>query len=159
VYNRAVLEEYDGNVPKEFKQLDMLTADNPVQQEHLDHLHKSLNKKITYMSQVIEIRRTHTLLETQVFTRKNARGLVLMQEIKGHIKMLRGEEQRLLSQRTEVYNSRNTTIFLLTIALVTLLATTMGVSIFSARHELNRRQTAEKTLLEQTNFQKAILDG
>ena len=121
------------------------TADNPVQQRHIDVLGPLIASKLDRLARAVEIRRTHGL-EASMAQLGTGVGRELMNRIRSELHAMTSEEERLLSERNalQVASGRQTERFIfLTAALAGAFVAVAGLVI---QRDLVGRRRAEEAL-------------
>ncbi|HEY6401004.1 MAG TPA: ATP-binding protein, partial [Blastocatellia bacterium] len=144
---------YEGrrNVDLEFRELRGLTVYNSRQKLKLDEIEQLKQQILTLSEEIVETRRTQGF-DAAIAMLERDRGQPLMFEIRGKVKELEAEENRLLQIREAASRSsaRRAKAVLVAGSLVGVLLTTLAV--LAIRSELNRRKRAEATL-RQSNIE------
>lgn len=103
VGEEVYLEPYRAAVDKigpAIQAVRTLTADNPIQQRHLDALEPVVRNRLAYDKESIELRRDKGA-EASLQLVKTSRGRLLMDDIRRIVDEMRGEEERFLQQRVQ----------------------------------------------------------
>jgi methyl-accepting chemotaxis protein len=103
-YQRAI-----SNIQKELGELRGLTADNPLQQSHLDQMNQLVNQKLSELQQTIDLRKTKGI-DAALELVNGDKGKLVMDDIRKLITDMKAEESKLLRQRNaESASSANAT--------------------------------------------------
>jgi EAL domain-containing protein (putative c-di-GMP-specific phosphodiesterase class I)/CHASE3 domain sensor protein len=138
--------------------LRILTDDNPAQQDQVPALEELVRSKLAFAAAVIELRRRDGSAAAEQLIR-DGRGAAIMQQIEGAIRILQGEELRLLGERTttaqrSLAQARGFLVF--GVALSLLMA---GAVAWSVRRDGARRSRAEDALFDAKERAQVTLDS
>jgi two-component system, sensor histidine kinase and response regulator len=140
-------EDGVSKAPANLAAIAMLTSDNPGQQQRLARLTTLIDQKIEFGSEVVRLRRD---FDAPAASERVAAedGMRLMEDIRGLIGEMRGEEERLLLARQAIADR---SFNRLTVALVLGVFTAilvLGLAGWMASRDATRRQENEQALRE-----------
>lgn len=124
-------------------QLLFLTSDNPVEQKNIAVLHSLIKDRFAVMDQGIETRKTSGLSAVLALG-KNNRGLALSAQISDLISHMRGEENRLLAERSVRAKQSERRTFIVVLLAVLLAMAAVMASVFLMFRDLTRRREVEQ---------------
>ena len=138
--------------------LKALTADNPGQQERLAALETSIQDRLAYLKEGIELRRTQSL-DAAMHKFTTGRGRQLMDDVRRRIAELQTDEELLLRARsaTEAADLRSALRTFLAGSLFSLLI--LSAVFLFLRQENIRRRRAEAELRSHRDDLEAIVDA
>jgi signal transduction histidine kinase len=146
--DRTYLTDYSAaraEIEPEIQQLQKLTADSPVQQEHLNKFKAQVAAKLDFIDQTVALQSRNDVQST-VKLMESGQGPRLMQDIQQQIGRMTTEEKRLLQLRTAV--AHRDAEWLNRLLIVGSLAS-LGILIAVFRHlahEVRRRRLSETKL-------------
>ncbi|MEO7307442.1 MAG: CHASE3 domain-containing protein [Ferruginibacter sp.] len=113
---------YMANTDRRINKVTALTADNPLQQQSLIALRKTVHKKMEYMDRILDTAAVSTISQPQMLG-----GRALMNNVHKQTEAMEKEEQRLLEHRSELLTKEAFitpmfTIFLIVGAIIILVA-------------------------------------
>jgi PAS domain S-box-containing protein len=146
--NEIVLEPYNQtqqNINANLTKLRNLTADNPPQAEKLSQLENIVRERLTFLEQIISVRRTKNLDETRAQF-GDGRGRELSNKVRQIIGEMKTEEQNMLARReTDLNNSLKTSYLMLYITGFAGLIS-LGFANLTIYREIGKRRKAEDDL-------------
>lgn len=115
----------------EIEDLEVFTADNPVQTDRVAQLENFVNIKVDYLEKTIELAQQGKLAESTRMVNSNE-GLYLMDSIVSYCDLLREEEKGLLATRSEIpeVEKRNSDKALMTVVLINIILVVLVVFEF-----------------------------
>lgn len=148
--NSAYLEPYNlalSNIDSQVKDLQILTADNPVQQTNINNLKPLVDERLSQLETVLQIEKTQGFASVQTIINQN-NGKATMDKIRSVVNDMINEEDALLAARsdTSAIATQNT---LITIIGGTVLAVVItGVTVFVLHKRLRKEETLEGKNME-----------
>lgn len=143
--NSTYLEPYNlaiSNIDYQIKQLQTLTADNPVQQTNINNLKPLVDERLNQLETVLQIEKTQGFTSVQITINQN-NGKATMDKIRSLVGDMENEEETLLASRSETSNTA-TQYTLITIIAGTILAVIItGVTVFVLNKRLRKEETLE----------------
>jgi PAS domain S-box-containing protein len=159
--NEAFLEHYQSAISQidaRIEKLQLLTADNPRQQQRIAALKPLIFNKIQNIKQVISLRREKGFeAASQVVS--TGYGKQLMDDIRKVVAEMEDEENQLLELRGVEAESSVQNIVIDFSALALLLIALIPIGVYIIKRDFRIRKLNEKSLRETTSLQRAILDG
>lgn len=157
----TMLIEYDvglHTLPERLQQVRSLTADNPVQQQHLSQLQPMVAQRLALLEQSLELQKENPAATDQQleFTRQ---GASLDEKIRAQLRLMDAEEFRLLRLRSSMTSiqQRRAVLFLV---FFFLLASMLLVSLFLMMSaEAVRRTKAEEAAKENEEKYRLLVSG
>jgi PAS domain S-box-containing protein len=159
--DQAQLREYQAavqDVPQVLQQLQLLTADNPRQQQHLAQLSPLVRTRLELSRQAMAPQ-SHDLSPAGPQADLSPQGAVLDAQIRAQLNAMEDEENQLLRERARLSarNQRRSTAFLL---LAFLIASIMLVFLFMVMSwEVKRRTEAEVLAKENEERFRLLVSG
>jgi two-component system sensor histidine kinase/response regulator len=146
---RFLIPYQDGlsKAPADLAAIAMLTADNPAQQQRIARLTRLVGQKIEFGNQVVRLRRNFGAPAASERVAGDD-GMRLMEDIRGVIREMRGDEERLLVSRQAIADrsfNRLTVVLVLGVFSAILV---LGLAGWMASRDLTRRQKHEQALRE-----------
>jgi signal transduction histidine kinase len=146
--DRTYLTDYSAaraEIEPEIQQLQQLTADSPVQQEHLNRFKAQVAEKLNFIDQTVALQPRNDV-QGRVKLMESGQGPRLMQDIQQQIGRMTTEEKRLLQLRTAVaHRDAEWLNRLLIVGSVVSLGILIAVFRHLA-HEVRRRRLSEARL-------------
>ncbi|MEP6672277.1 MAG: CHASE3 domain-containing protein [Chthoniobacter sp.] len=123
--------------------LRRLTADNPAQQRRLDRLMPLFDKKVARLSDQVKVRQEQGL-DAVVGNVGTPEGLQLMDDIRGIIYEMGGDEDRLLSDRTVAAQAAShTTLMVVSLGSASIIVLIALAAVMTQRELAARRNAAQ----------------
>jgi PAS domain S-box-containing protein len=140
------------------QELRRLTSDNPGQQGRLDRLEALTNAKLAVMQRSVELRATNDD-ETAQRQVSSGEGMAVMDELRGVLAEMKGEEDRLLKERAdEKQASASRTITVISFGSV-LAFTLVALAGWMIRRDIAARRRAETALREREEQYRFLADS
>jgi PAS domain S-box-containing protein len=146
--DETLLEPYNQTqqtIKSDLEKLRNLTSDSKTQAERISQLENIINERLSFLKQLIEIRRTKSIDETRAQLGAT-RGRELSNQVRQIIGEMKNEESELLIEReTDLNNSLATTQMMLYVAGFAGLLS-LGFANFTIYREIGKRRRAEDDL-------------
>lgn len=145
-------QEAVSNVDRQLMSIKKLTADNPIQQQHLETITPLVQSKLDELKESISLRRDKGMEAARAVVLKNT-GKAHMDKIRTIVQEMENEESGLLSLRNEeARTSAQTTLRSIIIGSLLACALVIGASLFLTQH-------ISKPLTEIANVAERIASG
>lgn len=134
------------SIMQELAIIRKLTADNPSQQSNLDEMDEAVIKLLTFMKDVIQVK--HTEKDKRAIPNVNfVYGKELMDRIRSLVRIMKAEENHLLSLRIEVTNNnaQQSNRLTLIVVIVFYVAMTLSIWLYQRSREQARTQMLRYT--------------
>jgi len=159
--DRTLLIPYDvtlQTIPRRLKELQLLTADNPRQQQRLSQLQPLIESRLALVTQSIQLQ-DHDPAAKEQQVDLTSQGAVLGDKVLTLVTAMENEENQLLRDRSRISASRQRRVTAI-LVLAFLLASMMLVSLFLViSSEVKRRTRAEFLAKENEERFRLLVSG